>query len=298
MDTFPKPSESCDSPPPEMLPGTPSRLTTRGVSPPPRPSKRRRTPSPSTSRGGSFPLRRLMSRKNIRPLKDIITEMQGWNQLYLQERQKLILIVDLDQTLINSCDCDLFAQYTNVPKLSPLNYWIKIRPGACEFLQAASVGFELVVVSMGEADYADYIVQLIDPDQSLFGGRLITAKQLNSKQSKLEVMNYIPEDARDLVVVIDDYRPAWGQMPIIAVKPYSILEDLNKDEEELGRMIMEEKARNPHADLMLEDTDNYLLTTCIKYLHTIHKACYTDNADPVQAKTALATISIETSNNR
>lgn len=69
------------------------------------------------------------------------------------------LVLDLDETLIHFVDN------------GHESYYLK-RPGCIEFLQEMSVYFELVIFTAAMQDYADNILDQLDPDHSMISHRL------------------------------------------------------------------------------------------------------------------------------
>ena len=262
-----------EAPPREFSIPIPHRLSTHGPSTFVSGGVERENPSSAQSS--------LTHIKSNNPaLEDIKEELKHWTAPYLLNREKLILMVDLDKTVVNTTPCHLADQFEGVIHLPNSELWTKIRPGARELLSDMSTKYELIVVTMGNRPYAANVVNLLDPHHLLFGKRVITIDDLQNKQSKLEVLDYIPQTAQDMVVIIDDSEAVWGNKPIITVEPYMILEDLVTDEVELRKQILEaankhDQGANPFETVFqLNDYANYLSTKCRAYLDAIHAACY------------------------
>ncbi|KAL7418267.1 CTD phosphatase Fcp1 [Cryptotrichosporon argae] len=98
-------------------------------------------------------------------------------------------------------------------------YYTKPRPGLAPFLQAMSHKYELHVYTMGTRTYADAICAVIDPDGSIFGGRVLSRDESGSMSSK-SLIRLFPTD-HSMVVVIDDRSDVWGDCPnLVKVIPY------------------------------------------------------------------------------
>ncbi|KAJ1299627.1 hypothetical protein OPQ81_011977 [Rhizoctonia solani] len=125
----------------------------------------------------------------------------------LLEQRKLSLVVDLDQTIIHACidptvgewqkdptnpnyeairDVRSFQLEDDGPRgvASGCYYYIKMRPGLREFLEHVSQLFELHVYTMGTRAYAMNIAKIVDPDQKLFGNRVISRDENGNMTAK------------------------------------------------------------------------------------------------------------------
>lgn len=160
--------------------------------------------------------------------------MAGMIQQYkeqLLEAKRLILILDLDHTLLHSvCFNEVeptlngflenkAATDKDLLRVHQLQYWTKIRPGVKEFLEKASRLFELHVNTMGKCDYARKMVELLDPTGSLFGGRLVYKKHDRQKLKSLEgVMGM-----ESTMIIVDDKEKVWPDniRNLIQVKKYN-----------------------------------------------------------------------------
>jgi len=77
----------------------------------------------------------------------------------IKDNLKYTLVIDLDNTLVS---------FFNTPSGGTF----LIRPKAVEFLREVSKTYEVVVFTMATKEYADAIIDLIDPDSSLITHRL------------------------------------------------------------------------------------------------------------------------------
>ena len=122
----------------------------------------------------------------------------------LLKKKKLVLICDLDETLISSIslqskqsksdydsmDCDYFSfPYGN--KMH--HYCMKKRPYLDSFLSRMSEIFELHLMSAGMHTYVRKCVDIIDPKHKYFRDRIISREDIvnkcNKAQTKLQVFS-------------------------------------------------------------------------------------------------------------
>lgn len=169
-------------------------------------------------------------------------------QKTLLRQRKLSLVVDLDQTIIHACVDPTIDKWKKDPT-SPNHavvqnirsfwlddatggqtYYIKLRPGLEEFLEEMSTMYEMHVYTMGTRAYAQNIARFIDPDEKLFGNRVISRNE-NGGNSTKQLQRLFPVST-DMVVIIDDRSDVWPQNErnLIKVVPFDFFKgqgDLN-----------------------------------------------------------------------
>lgn len=103
---------------------------------------------------------------------------------------------------------------------SPVEYFIKLRPGTKEFLKEASKKYEMHIYTMGTRNYAQAVAKIIDPDQSYFKERILSRDESGSFVAK-SIQRLFPCD-QSMVVVVDDRGDVWHWSPnLIKVHPYN-----------------------------------------------------------------------------
>jgi len=163
-------------------------------------------------------------------------------QRRLVQSRKLSLVVDLDQTIIHACCDPTVGEWQSDPSNPNYNavkdvksfqledgprglvqacwYYIKKRPGLDDFLRRVSEMYELHVYTMGTRAYAQAVAKLVDPDQSLFGNRVISRDENGSIFTK-SLQRLFPT-SQNMVVIIDDRSDVWprNRHNLIKVMPY------------------------------------------------------------------------------
>lgn len=86
-------------------------------------------------------------------------------------------------------------------------YYVKQRPGLKEFLKAMSELYELHIYTMGTRAYALKIKEIVDPDGSIFGERVLSRDESGSISHK-SLARLFPVDTK-MVVIIDDRGDVW-----------------------------------------------------------------------------------------
>lgn len=169
---------------------------------------------------------------------------------HLLKDKKLILVVDLDQTVIHATVDPTVAEWQKDPsnpnysavkdvqkfslEETPILppgytgpqprptvcwYYVKVRPGLEEFLSKISEIYEMHIYTMATRAYAKAIAKIIDPDGRYFGDRILSRDESGSLTQK-SLKRLFPVD-QSMVVVIDDRGDVWNWSPnLIKVVPY------------------------------------------------------------------------------
>ncbi|XP_017250704.1 RNA polymerase II C-terminal domain phosphatase-like 4 [Daucus carota subsp. sativus] len=120
----------------------------------------------------------------------------------LRNREKLCLVLDLDQTLLHTKPLHKLSpeeitglcNYTRKKNLrrwkaTGVKYLTKLRPYGRKFLREASKLFDMYVYTNGSRDYARIMVGFLDPHGVYFGSRIISKEDSTIKGQKgLEVV--------------------------------------------------------------------------------------------------------------
>lgn len=154
----------------------------------------------------------------------------------LLEERKLILVVDLDQTVIQCCIEETVGEWKNDPSNPNYEalkdvaffrlprddkyYYVKPRPGLKEFLAQVSKLYEMHVYTMASRDYAKRVTDLIDPERAIFGQRVLSRDENGAEGMQKALKRLFPVDTR-MVVIIDDRGDVWKWSPnLIKVNAY------------------------------------------------------------------------------
>lgn len=168
------------------------------------------------------------------------TKVEDEAKRRLLAAKKLSLVVDLDQTIIHATvdptvaewqkdeknpnhaavkDVRVFQLVDEGPGTRNCWYYIKLRPGLQEFLDAVSKLYELHIYTMGTRAYAQNIATIIDPERKIFGDRILSRDESGSLVAK-NLQRLFPVDTK-MVVIIDDRGDVWNwNENLIKVTPY------------------------------------------------------------------------------
>ena len=94
-------------------------------------------------------------KEQIRPYINI-SPMKSFKSVGPPKSKKPILCLDLDETLVHSCDYVVNPNETSILK------FLKVRNGVEQFLEEMHILYELVVFTSATKEYAKAVVQFID----------------------------------------------------------------------------------------------------------------------------------------
>ncbi|PRT54768.1 RNA polymerase II subunit A C-terminal domain phosphatase [Wickerhamiella sorbophila] len=160
----------------------------------------------------------------------------------LLAEKKLILVVDLDQTIIHAAMDPEIGQWIQDPdspnheavadvrkfclreqrrdQFVDIWYYVKIRPGLKEFLEKMYTRFEMHIYTMATKAYALEIAKLVDPEGKYFGNRILSREESGNLLQK-NLKRLFPVTTH-LVTIIDDRGDVWQWSPhLVRVFPYS-----------------------------------------------------------------------------
>lgn len=143
----------------------------------------------------------------------------------LLKDKKLVLLVDLDQTIIHTTNDNIpnnlkdvyhFQLYPNSPW-----YHTRLRPGALQFLANMHPSYELHICTFGARNYAHTIAQFLDEDGRFFSQRILSRDECFNLTSKKDNLKALFPCGDAMVCIIDDREDVWNMASnLIQVKPY------------------------------------------------------------------------------
>ncbi|XP_050222790.2 RNA polymerase II C-terminal domain phosphatase-like 4 [Mercurialis annua] len=150
-------------------------------------------------------------KRGLRLTKTEVDRMRNFQTNILLKKKKLILVLDLDETLLHTArdsvteDIESLQDVFKV-KLTDFSCTVKLRPYVLEFLEQASTMFELYVYTNSYQAYAKEIVKLLDPDNKYFNSRLISRD--DSTLCGRKDLDIVMGQERT-VVILDDRTDVW-----------------------------------------------------------------------------------------
>ena len=144
----------------------------------------------------------------------------------------MVLLVDLDQTLIHTTNENIPANMREVKHFQLQNhprspwYHTKIRPKTEEFLKKISEMFELHIVTFGTRMYAHTIAQFLDPGKKYFSHRILSRDECFDTRAKTANLSSLFPCGDHMVCIIDDREDVWSFAPnLVHVKPYNFFKN-------------------------------------------------------------------------
>ncbi|CAG9563864.1 unnamed protein product [Danaus chrysippus] len=150
----------------------------------------------------------------------------------LLKDRKLVLLVDLDQTLVHTTNDNIPPNIKDVLHFflrGPGNQgrWChtRLRPKTHEFLESAAKNYELHVCTFGARQYAHAITELLDPQKKFFSHRILSRDECFDARTKSANLKALFPCGDNMVCIIDDREDVWRHASnLIQVRPYSFFQ--------------------------------------------------------------------------
>ncbi|KAM5222052.1 RNA polymerase II subunit A C-terminal domain phosphatase [Ctenodactylus gundi] len=148
------------------------------------------------------------------------------DQQRLHRNRKLVLMVDLDQTLIHTTEqhCPQMSNkgifHFQLARGEPMLH-TRLRPHCKDFLEKIAKLYELHVFTFGSRLYAHTIAGFLDPEKKLFSHRILSRDECIDPFSKTGNLRNLFPCGDSMVCIIDDREDVWKFAPnLITVKKY------------------------------------------------------------------------------
>ncbi|KAJ4918995.1 hypothetical protein JOQ06_024732 [Pogonophryne albipinna] len=142
------------------------------------------------------------------------------DQQRLHRNRKLVLMVDLDQTLIHTTEQHCQRMSNKLGRGEPMLH-TRLRPHCKAFLEKIAKLYELHVFTFGSRLYAHTIAGFLDPEKKLFSHRILSRDECIDPFSKTGNLRNLFPCGDSMVSIIDDREDVWKFAPnLITVKKY------------------------------------------------------------------------------
>ncbi|XP_023775644.1 RNA polymerase II subunit A C-terminal domain phosphatase [Cyanistes caeruleus] len=184
------------------------------------------------------------------------------DQQRLHRNRKLVLMVDLDQTLIHTTEqhCQQMSNkgifHFQLGRGEPMLH-TRLRPHCKEFLEKIAKLYELHVFTFGSRLYAHTIAGFLDPEKKLFSHRILSRDECIDPFSKTGNLRDLFPCGDSMVCIIDDREDVWKFAPnLITVKKYVYFQGIGDINAPPGsrEMQMKKKANNSTKSEALDST--------------------------------------------
>jgi len=164
---------------------------------------------------------------------------------------KLALVLDVDNTLVHTVKQTSFdgpinvSAFVNEDGFCELFEWcpsnagaecavyVKLRPGVRKFLRELRPLYEMSIFSMGDPEYLEFVLSLIDPNRDIFPPERVASRDdLDlSDRGCSKHLRGICQHPIERVVIFDDRFDVWldenerahGQLALVRAYPYNFL---------------------------------------------------------------------------
>lgn len=222
----------------------------------------------------------------------------------ITKNKRLVLLLDLDQTVIHTSVSAVFgAYYTQLKRkkerrkkeknaslleeekensilsvreirIEGYSYYVKERDRLSWFLKEVSKYYEIHIYTMGNKAYASAILDILDKDREIFGNRVVTRDD-NFGCFDKDIKRLFPTNSKH-VVILDDRPDVWGFVDnLYPIRPYYFFqtEDINNPDvlRETGGSIIQEEEKTEEVEKTEKPEE------IIKRLDTQCIASYFDN---------------------
>lgn len=212
-------------------------------------------------------------------------ELRSHEQLLAQRR--LILVVDLDQTVIHcsanpeigkwltdpespnhdavkGVHCFTLRERTGTGREQPCAYYVKVRDGVAEFLERMDRFYEMHVYTMATRQYALEIAKIIDPTGKYFQGRILSRDASDNLVHK-DLKRLFPVSTR-MVTVIDDRGDVWNWSPnLIKVLPFTFWSGTG----DINSRLLPHRSGLVNPTLPAEDREMEVVGSVLERLHAL-----------------------------
>uniref|UniRef100_A0A4W3HVX1 RNA polymerase II subunit A C-terminal domain phosphatase n=1 Tax=Callorhinchus milii TaxID=7868 RepID=A0A4W3HVX1_CALMI len=183
------------------------------------------------------------------------------DQQWLHKNRKLVLMVDLDQTLIHTTEqhCQQMSNkgifHFQLGRGEPMLH-TRLRPHCKEFLEKIAKLYELHVFTFGSRLYAHTIAGFLDPEKKLFSHRILSRDECIDPYSKTGNLRNLFPCGDSMVCIIDDREDVWKFAPnLITVKKYTYFQGTGDINAPPGSRDSQVKKRVNHSSKPTEGSE-------------------------------------------
>ncbi|XP_067393639.1 RNA polymerase II subunit A C-terminal domain phosphatase [Emydura macquarii macquarii] len=188
------------------------------------------------------------------------------DQQRLHRNRKLVLMVDLDQTLIHTTEqhCQQMSNkgilHFQLGRGEPMLH-TRLRPHCKEFLEKIAKLYELHVFTFGSRLYAHTIAGFLDPEKKLFSHRILSRDECIDPFSKTGNLRNLFPCGDSMVCIIDDREDVWKFAPnLITVKKYVYFQGIGDINAPPGSREAQMKKKVNHSSKTTEPSDPTVVT--------------------------------------
>ncbi|KAL7058917.1 hypothetical protein AAHC03_013815 [Spirometra sp. Aus1] len=177
----------------------------------------------TTDASASIPMVHMIPELHVS--ESVAAEIALQDEKALLNSRKLVLLIDLDQTVLHTTIDGQAFRYKNVHRFRlpgcPLIYHTRFRPHLNKFLERISRRFQLHICTFGNRAYAHQLASILDPKRQYFCQRILSRDECFNPVTKSANLKALFPRGVHLVCIIDDRGDVWDWSPnLIHVQPY------------------------------------------------------------------------------
>ncbi|XP_070603523.1 RNA polymerase II subunit A C-terminal domain phosphatase isoform X1 [Erythrolamprus reginae] len=183
------------------------------------------------------------------------------DQERLRRNRKLVLMVDLDQTLIHTTEqhCPQMSNrgifHYQLGRGEPMLH-TRLRPHCKEFLEKIAKLYELHVFTFGSRLYAHTIAAFLDSEKKLFSHRILSRDECIDPYSKTGNLRNLFPCGDSMVCIIDDREDVWKFAPnLITVKKYVYFQGIGDINAPPGSREAQMRKKANHSSKSMDTSD-------------------------------------------
>ncbi|XP_070798542.1 RNA polymerase II subunit A C-terminal domain phosphatase [Pituophis catenifer annectens] len=183
------------------------------------------------------------------------------DQERLRRNRKLVLMVDLDQTLIHTTEqhCPQMSNrgifHYQLGRGEPMLH-TRLRPHCKEFLEKIAKLYELHVFTFGSRLYAHTIAAFLDSEKKLFSHRILSRDECIDPYSKTGNLRNLFPCGDSMVCIIDDREDVWKFAPnLITVKKYVYFQGIGDINAPPGSREAQMRKKANHSSKSVDGSD-------------------------------------------
>ncbi|KAJ0034993.1 hypothetical protein Pint_24325 [Pistacia integerrima] len=148
-------------------------------------------------------------------LPEIVSPYCSQSLLRGTERLPITLVLDLDETLVHSsfdnCE-DADFSFPICSKMQVQTVFVRQRPYLRLFLEAVASMFDIVIFTAGQSIYAEQLLDILDPNQTLIGQRVYRDSCVFADGGYLKDLTILGRDLARIAIV--DNTPQVFQLQV------------------------------------------------------------------------------------
>ncbi|KAL5723503.1 protein-serine/threonine phosphatase [Ranunculus cassubicifolius] len=120
--------------------------------------------------------------------------------------EKKLLVLDMDETLIHARQKKFTeeADFSFTLVEDNTTFYVKLRPGVRSFLENAANMFDVMIFTSSEKEYADQIIDFLDPKGSLISRRAYRDSGKTPRDGYVKDLTVLEHDLAKVIIIDND----------------------------------------------------------------------------------------------